>query len=80
MKLLKEFFLKNYDKYLPVNNPDSGVLTPLEFDTALLVKAPHDGTAPTQAPIMLQIPSVNISCVASTEEVPPKQNKKKFQL
>lgn len=60
-----------------MKSPANGVRTPLELAIALLVKAPQVGSDPNKAPLILQIPSASISCVASTTEPAAK---KKFNL
>lgn len=53
--------------FSPEKSPAIGERTPLLLDTALLVKAPHVGRELTKDPVMLQMPRVNISWVASTD-------------
>lgn len=52
---------------LPVKIPPRGDFTPDAWFTAVLVKEPVTGIERTKDPIMLQIPSANISCVTSKD-------------
>lgn len=68
-KIKEVIYLETYPKKnkLPVKIPPRGDFTPDAWFTAVLVKEPVTGIERTKDPIMLQIPSANISCVTSKD-------------